>query len=141
MAAALNCLADFSDKTQWANSLFRAPHEITIGTLTHFPEAMRSFDREVHGGLVLDDVRDLSFLASHQEKLQASCHRSIEFASTQGGTCSYKKYLYRVPIVATVNFSTANLHYLHQHDWLMQESNRVVVEWPDAMNAARARSG
>ena len=130
-----------SGKTQWANSLFRNPLEITIGSLAHFPERMRSFDRKFHDGLVLDDVRDLEFLAAHQEKLQASSHRSMEFASTPGGTCSYKKYLYKVPIVATINFSTAHLHYLHDHDWLKQEANRVVVEWPAALHAARGHAG
>jgi len=129
--------ASFSGKTQWANSLFKHPLELTIGTLAQFPEGMRSFNREHHDGLVLDDIRDLEFLASHQDKLQASSHRAIEFAHTPGGTCAYKKYLYKVPVVATVNYSTVNLHYLSTHDWLKQSSNRVVVEWPAAMSTAR----
>ena len=37
---------------------------------------MRQFQRGVHDGLVLDDVRDLDFLVSHQEKLQGK-HDSL----------------------------------------------------------------
>ena len=123
-------------KTHWANRLFRKAHEITIGPQAHFPGTMKKSNREKHDSLVLDDVRDLELLASHQEKCQASSHRAIEFASTQGDICSNHRYLCRVPIVATVNFRTANLHYLHKHDWLSHEANRVITEWPAAVNAA-----
>ena len=115
--------ASFSGKTQWANSLFSNALEIQIGTLSHFPDSMRKFDREVHDGLVLDDVRDLEFVSSNQEKLQSSYHRAIEFASTPGGTCSYRKYLYRIPTVLTINYSTKNLRFLTDHDWLGRDSD------------------
>ena len=56
-----------SGKTQWANSLFSNPLEVNIGALEHFPEKLRQFNREVHDGLVLDDIRDMEFLATHQD--------------------------------------------------------------------------
>lgn len=127
-----------SGKTQWANSLFHNALEVTIGTLAYFPEKLRKFDRNIHDGLVLDDVRDMEFLSSHQEKLQSSCHRAVEFASTPGGTCAFQKYLFKIPIAVTVNHSTANLRYLWEHDWLKQDANRIVVEWPAALSAAVA---
>ena len=52
-------------------SLFKQPLELKVGNLQVFPEAMRSFDRRVHDGIILDDVRDLAFVAEQQEKLQA----------------------------------------------------------------------
>ena len=132
--------ASHSGKTQWANSLFSNALEVNIGALTYFPEKLRKFDRDLHDGLVLDDVRDMEFLASHQDKLQSSCHRAVEFASTPGGTCAFQKYLFKIPIAVTVNYSTENLDYLQSHDWLKQESNRVVVQWPEVLREAQGHA-
>ena len=123
-------------KTEWAKSLFCKPLELKIGTLEHFPEKMREFDRNFHDGLVLDDVRDLKFLSNHQDKLQGKYDSRVEFASTPGGTCAYKKYLYAVPTVVTFNNSTANLQYLVLHDWLKLEKNRVLVDFPAVLGAS-----
>lgn len=69
-------------KTEWASSLFQKPLEIQVGSLTHFPEGMRQFQRGVHDGIILDDVRDLQFVVEHQEKLQGKYNSLVEFAST-----------------------------------------------------------
>jgi hypothetical protein len=116
-------------KTEWAKSLFQQPLEIKIGTLTHFPDSMRQFRRGYHDGIVLDDVRDLQFLADHQEKLQGKYDTLVEFASTAGGTCAYRKDLFAVPMAATVNRSTANLDFLDTHDWLGNPHNRHVINY------------
>ena len=52
---------------------------------------MRTFTRGVHDGIVLDDVRDLQFVADNQDKLQGKYDAMVEFGSTPGGTCAYKK--------------------------------------------------
>ena len=114
-------------KTEWATSLFRSPLELNIGTLDHFPDAMRKFDRRLHDGLILDDIRDLSFIVRHQEKLQGKHNRLVEFASTPGGQCAYSKDLYAIPIVATINNSTAHRELLTQDDWLGNVGNRVLI--------------
>lgn len=119
--------ASRAGKTEWAKSLFKNPLELKIGTLEFFPDAMRSFKRGVHDGLVLDDVRDLQFLVNHQEKLQGKYDCLVEFGSTAGGTCAYQRDLFGVPVVATVNFSTKHLEYLECHDWLANPGNRVLV--------------
>ena len=124
----------FSGKTEWVQSLFRNAHTIEIGTLTHFPLTMKEFDRSVHDGLILDDIRDLAFISSHQEKLQSSVKKAVEFASTAGGTCAYKKYLFQIPTAVTINHTTLNLNYLWTNDWLMRDSNRILVEWPAALH-------
>ena len=116
-----------SGKTEWAKSLFSSPLELKVGTLSHFPEGMRSFSRKRHDAVVLDDVRDLAFLANHQEKLQGKYDSLVEFASTQGGTCAYAKDLFAVPIAVTINYSTLNLGFLEDHDWLGNRANRVLV--------------
>jgi hypothetical protein len=77
--------------------------------------------------VILDDVRDLQFLVSHQEKIQGKYDCMVEFGSTAGGTCAYYVDLFGVPVVATVNFSTMNLQYLDSHDWLSNVGNRVLV--------------
>ncbi|CAE8608571.1 unnamed protein product [Polarella glacialis] len=106
----------FSGKTEWASSLFKNPLELKVGTLPHFPDKMRLFDRNKHDAIILADIRDMAFLGDHQEKLQGKYNAKVEFASTLGGTCAYSKYLFQVPIVATVNFSTKNLDFLETHD-------------------------
>ena len=93
-----------SGKTEWAKTLFSNPLELKVGTLSHFPEGMHSFDRKRHDGMILDDVRDLSFLANRQEKLQGKYDALVELASTQGGTCAYAKDLFQIPVVATINY-------------------------------------
>lgn len=53
----------------------------------------------------------------------------LEFGVTPGGQCKYEKYLFRIPIVATLNYSTLNLEFLESHDWLGKAGNRVVVHF------------
>lgn len=114
-------------KTEWAKSLFSQPLELKVGGLKFFPERMHEFRRGFHDGVVLDDVRDLAFLVSHQDKLQGKYDAFLEFGSTEGGTCAYHKDLFCIPIVATVNGSTANLGLLRTDDWLGNEGNRAVI--------------
>ena len=114
-------------KTEWAKSLFDRPLLLQVGSLQQFPDTLRTFDRKLHDAIILDDIRDLAFLANAQDKLQGKYDALLEFASTPGGQCKYTKYLFKVPIVATANYSTANLQYLEEHDWLGNPSNRTVV--------------
>ena len=126
--------ASFTGKTEWAKSLFQNFLELKIGTLASFPDAMRKFDRHTHDGLILDDVRDLAFLADNQEKLQGKYDGRIEFASTPGGTCAYRKYLFATPVVVTANHSTRNLSFLDEHDWLSKADNCWVLNFPDVLH-------
>ena len=119
-------------KTEWVKSLFRNALELKIGALEHFPSQMRSFSRDVHDALILDDVRDLAFLVAHQDKLQGKYDAVLEFASTPGGVCSFTKWLFKVPVAVTCNYSTKNLEYLTENDFLGKVANRVVVDFPPA---------
>ena len=125
-----------SGKTEWAKSLFANPLELKVGSLTTFPDGMRSFKRRVHDGIILDDVRDMAFITDNQDKLQGKYDAHVEFATTQGGTCAYKKYLFATPIVVTGNYSTGNLGFLQSHDWLGKDLNRVVVEWGENLGTS-----
>ena len=121
--------ASFTGKTEWVKSLFQNPLELKIGSLSYFPDSLRCFDRKTHDAIILDDVRDLAFLTENQDKLQGKYDSLLEFASTQGGTCKFEKYLFKVPVAVTANYSTANLHFLESHDWLSKPGNRTVVHW------------
>ena len=123
-----------SGKTEWAKSLFKMPLELKIANLTHFPDKLRTFDRKTHDGIVLDDIRDLAFLSDSQDKLQGKYDTLLEFASTPGGQCKYTKYLFKVPIVATANYSTKNLNFLDDHDFLGNPGNRTLVHFNSAGN-------
>ena len=122
-------------KTEWAKSLFENPLELKVGALEYFPEGMRAFDRGTHDAVILDDVRDLKFLVAHQEKLQGKYDHEVEFASTPGGQCSFKRDLFAIPMVVTVNYTTKNLDLLDTDDWLGNAGNRVVVKWPPPEDA------
>ena len=99
---------------------------------------MRAFDRRSHDGLILDDIRDLNFLKENQHALQGKYDGLVEFGSTPGGTCAYTKYLFKVPTVVTFNFNTQNLSLSETDDWLANEGNRVLVEFPCVLNTAYA---
>jgi hypothetical protein len=120
-----------SGKTEWAKTLFKNPLEVKVGALVdYWPDGLRQFSRKLHDGLILDDVRDLRFLRDQQEKLQGKYDYPYEFASTPGGQCAYKKWLYQVPIVDTINNSTKNLDFLETDDFLKNPGNRVLVHFP-----------
>ena len=118
--------ASASGKMEYAKSLFHNPLELN----EVFPVKMVEFKRGVHDALMLDDVRDPDFSVSHPEKVQGKYDSRIELATTQGGTCFYTKYLFKVPTVVTINHTTKNRGYLEVNDWLSKRQNRVVVEWP-----------
>ena len=103
-------------KTEWAESLFSNALKLEIGTLAQLPDKMRSFDRSTHDGLVLDDIRDLKFVSDHQAKLQEKYSSLWEFGITTNGVCAYEKSLFRIPVVVTINFRTANVEMLFTHD-------------------------
>lgn len=118
-----------SGKTECAHSLFANALEMKIGPLLYFPDKLRAFDRKVHDGIILDDVRDLRFLTENQDKIQGKYSTELGFGATPGGQCKYEKYLFQVPMVATLNYSTENMSLLDTHDWLSKSGNRVVVHF------------
>jgi len=125
-----------SGKTEYAKSLFNGKHhEMKMGEIEHFPDSMRKFDRKIHTGIVMDDVRDLAFLKRHQDKIQGKYDSLVEFGSTPSGQHAYSKDLFAVPIVITVNNDTANLQFLITDDFLGNEGNRVVIRFPPPMAA------
>ena len=121
-----------SRKTEWAKSLFANPLKLLVGDLLHFPDGMRHFQRGLHDGIVLDDVRDFAFLVKNQEKIQGKYDALVEFASTPGGALAYTKDLFAVPIVVTTNNDTANKELLQTSDWLRRPENVVRVDFPPA---------
>ena len=122
--------ASASGKTEFAKSPFKQPLELKVGNSQVFPSKMVEFKRGLHNAIILDDVRDLDFLVLHQEKLQGKYDNRIEFATTQGGTCFYTKYLFQIPTVVTINCTTRNMGFLDDNDWLSKPQNRVLVLWP-----------
>ena len=114
-------------KTEYAKSFFKRPLVLGVGGLEHFPAGMRQFQRGHHDGVVLDDLRDFYFCVKHQEKLQGKVDTTVEFASTPGGQCAYQKWLWKVPVVVTANYTTRNRDLLEKNDFLANPENRVVV--------------
>ena len=120
--------ASRAGKTEWAKSLFKHPLVLAVGDLEHFPDGMRKFNRNHHDGIILDDMRDFYFCVRHQEKLQGKVDTKTEFASTPSGNYAFSKWLWRVPVVVTANYTTKNRDLLEQNDFLSNSDNRVLVE-------------
>ena len=100
-----------------------------VGQLEHFRDGMRRFSRKLHDGIVLDGLRDFFFFCvRHQEKLQGKVDTETEFAATPGGQYAFSKWLWRVPVGVTANYTTANRDLLETNDFLGNSDNRVVVE-------------
>ena len=117
-------------KTEFAKNLWPTPLVLRIGSSEHWPDTLRKFERGRHTHIVLDDVRDMTWVARAQDKVQGVWDEELEFGTTQGGTCAYTKYLFQVPIVVTANMSTEHLEYLESpeaHDFLGREENRAVL--------------
>ena len=110
-------------KTEWACSLFKRPLVLQVGSLTQFPEGARQLDRQKHDAVVLDDVRDLKFLADHQDKLQGKYSGLVELGTTPSGQYAFFVDFFRLPVVATVNNSTFNLDFLATHDFVSKRDN------------------
>ena len=117
-------------KTEYARSLFQNPLLVQGGDLQHFPDGLRLFDRKTHDAIILDDLRDFNFCVLHQEKLQGKVSAKLEFASTASGMFAYSKWLWKVPLVFTANYTTRSRELLQTNDFLGRAENRVVVELP-----------
>ena len=115
-------------KTEYARSLFKHPLVIQVGDLDHFPDGLRHFDRQVNDAIILDDLRDFKFCVLHQEKLQGKVGARVEFATTASGMFAYSKWLWKVPLVFTANYTTRNLDLLQRNDCLGRPENRVLIE-------------
>ena len=89
---------------------------------------MRRFSRQKHDAIILDDCRDFAFLVRHPEKLQGKSDALVDFGSTPGGQLSYTKWLHRVPIVVTANYTTKHREHLDEDDFLGDPENRTLVE-------------
>ena len=108
--------------------MFKHPLVLQIGGLDHFPDGLRHFDRQAHDAIILDDLRDFKFCVLHQEKLQGKVSTKFEFATTASGMSAYSKWLWKVPLVFTANYTTRNLELLRQNDFLGRPENRVLIE-------------
>ena len=67
-----------------------------------------------------------------REEREGKYDDAIEFASAPGGQCAFERWLFKVPLVAIVNYSPSNLDMLETDDFLSCSKNRVVVEYPPA---------
>ena len=63
----------------------------------------------------------------HQEKLQGKVDTKSEFAATPSGQYAFSKWLWRIPIVVTANYTTRNRDLLDKFDFLWNPENRVLV--------------
>ena len=89
-----------SGKSSYAESLFDRPYVLTVEDATHLD--LKDFDRDVHDGIVLDNVNSWKQLLSWRAVLQA---RNAKSKGGQSATnvYSYAQYLFGVPVAVTVD--------------------------------------
>ena len=119
-----------SGKSSFAENLFSNPFVLTVEDSEHLD--LRSFDRESHDGVVLDNVNSWGQLLGWRAVLQS------RNAKTTGGKSAtnlyaYTQYLFGVPVVATVDLDAPDAYLVdEQHEehskWLCK--NCVFVRLP-----------
>ena len=119
-----------SGKSSFAENLFSNPFVLTIEDAEHLD--LKGFHREVHDGLVLDNVNSWRQLLSWRAVLQA---RNAKSRGGQSATnmYSYVQYLYGVAVVATVDLDApdsflVNSSHKDRSKWLLK--NCVIVRLP-----------
>lgn len=96
-----------SGKSNFAEHLFENPCVLTVEDATNLD--LKNFDKDLHDGLVLDNVNSWGQLLSWRAVLQA---RNAKSRGGQSATnvYSYVQYLYGVPVVATVDLDAPDSH-------------------------------
>lgn len=116
-------------KSSFAESLFQNPCVVTVEEAENLD--LKSFDRDVHDGLVLDNVNSWGQLLLWRAVLQA---RNAKSKGGQSATnvYSYTQYLFGVPVVATVDLDAPDAHLVDTtspscSNWLCKNTVRVAL--------------
>ena len=87
---------------------------------------LRGYDPAVHSYILFDNVNDMSFVLDYRAMLQASndIHR---LGDSKTGCYSYDVWLWKVPIVVTVDTSA---NWDQQEPWIYANSKYIFLEGP-----------
>lgn len=87
---------------------------------------LQNYDRQSHGFLLFDNVNDMSFVLSQRALFQANpdFHRLGE---SQTNIFSYEVYLFRVPLVVTIDESAA---WNDSEPWIRENQHLIVLHGP-----------
>ena len=119
-----------SGKSSFAESLFDSPYVLTVEDAEHLD--LRGFDRNVHDGIVLDNVNSWAQLLSWRAVLQA---RNAKSKGGQSATnlYAYAQYLFAVPVAVTVDLDAPDAYLATPGDdwaskWLLKNCVFVRLE-------------
>ena len=123
-----------SGKSSFAENLFERPCVVTVEEAENLD--LKDFDRDVHDGLVLDNVNSWGQLLRWRAVLQA---RNAKSKGGQSATnvYSYTQYLFGVPVVATVDLDAPDAFLVDSTSkraskWLRKSIVRVALERGEA---------
>lgn len=108
-----------SGKSTFAEGLFDNPYVLTVEDSEDLD--LRAFNRELHDGIVLDNVNTWQQVLSWRAVLQARNAKS-RGAQSKTNVHSYVQYLFGVPVVVTVDLEAPDAH-------LVQEGNQLASSW------------
>ena len=119
-----------SGKSSFAESLFEQPFILTVEAAEHLD--LKAFDRDVHDGLVLDNVNSWGQLLRWRAVLQA---RNAKSSGGQSATnmFAYVQYLFGVAVVATIDLDAPDAYLVQAgspkcSNWLLK--NCVILRLP-----------
>ena len=87
---------------------------------------LRSYDAELHDYIVFDNVNDMRFVLDYRALFQANTDVH-SLGDSRTGIYSYDVWLYRVPLVVTVDLSAK---WAPQDAWISENCNEVFLQGP-----------
>ena len=87
---------------------------------------LRQFSRDQHGYIVFDNVNDMAFVLNNRALFQAN-NDIHTLGSSRTGIYSYQVWLYRVPIVVTVDMSA---RWDPDEPWIQDNMVEVFMQRP-----------
>jgi hypothetical protein len=98
-----------SGKSTFAEGLFEKPYVLTVEDADDLD--LRSFDRDTHDGIVLDNVNSWQQLLNWRALLQARNAKS-RGGQSKTNVYSYVQYLFGVAVVATVDLDAPDAYFV-----------------------------
>ena len=86
----------------------------------------RSYDPQLHDYIVFDNVNDMRFVLDYRALFQANSDIHI-LGESRTGMYSYDVWLFRVPLVVTVDLSAK---WIPQDAWIKENCHDVLLQGP-----------
>lgn len=87
---------------------------------------LKGFDRQQYGYILFDNINSMEFVLSQRALFQANCDVH-QLAQSKTGIYSYAVWLFKIPIVGTVDMSAT---WDSREPWLAANMHEVLLDGP-----------